>query len=249
MALLRNEVTKFRRSHVWVIATLIPLIAVAIGAANYAANNDTLTPGWTAYFSQIFLFYGLTFMAVGIATVASSTWRFESKGHNWLTLMTSTRSTGALVASKIAGVMVVVTAMHLVLLFLALTVGFLLHVPGHPAPLHSAAALLALLPAAAVAAWQSFLSMVIRNFAAPIAIALVLCVLSFGAIASGSTAVSYVIPSGLLSSTIFLGSNAVADAGVVEPVTVATTIAASAISTGLGWFASVLYLRIADIRL
>lgn len=249
MDLLKSDLTKFRRSHVWTVIVLVPLIAVAIGTANYSANSAKLGRGWESLFSQILLFYGLLFMTAGIAVIAATAWRFEHRGHNWLALMTSTRSTGGIVASKIASVAVLVAAMQAVLLALALGVGAALRVPGQLPWTTVAAAVLALVPAVAVAAWQSFLSMMIRGFAAPIAIALVACVLSFGALAAGSSVVKYLVAPATLSSTLYLGSTAVSGAGTLGVGTVSAVVAASAVSTVAAWLASVGYLRVADIRL
>lgn len=49
MDLILNDLLKFRRSHVWAVAFLVPVVAVAIGAGNYAANTGTLTAGWGSY--------------------------------------------------------------------------------------------------------------------------------------------------------------------------------------------------------
>lgn len=92
--------------------------------------------------------------------------------------------------------------MHAVLVILALGPGFALGVPG-ALPVHLlAAAALSLAPIVAVAAWQSLLSMVIRSFAAPIGIAVMASLISFGALASGMPGVRFVSapahsPSGL----------------------------------------------------
>lgn len=82
MDLLKSDLTKFRRSHVWTIIVLVPLIAVAIGTANYSANSAKLGRGWESLFSQILLFYGLLFMTAGIAIIAATAWRFEHRGRN-----------------------------------------------------------------------------------------------------------------------------------------------------------------------
>ena len=108
MDLILNDLLKFRRSHVWAVAFLVPVVAVAIGAGNYAANTGTLTASWGSYFSQVMLFYGLLFCTAGIAILAAAAWRVEHRGHNWLTMLTSTRSVGNLVASKIAAIAVTV---------------------------------------------------------------------------------------------------------------------------------------------
>ncbi|OHR20150.1 ABC transporter permease [Corynebacterium sp. HMSC034A01] len=249
MHLITNDLLKFKRSHMWAVVVLVPLIAVGIGASNYSANSETLSTGWDSYFSQIMLFYGLLFCTAGIAVLAAYAWRVEHRGHNWLTMLTSTRGTSSLVASKIAAISIAAATMHAVLVILALAVGLVLGVPGE-IPVHLlAAAFLSLAPIVAVAAWQSLLSMVIRSFAAPIGIAVVASLISFGALASGMPGVRFVSAPALLSETLWLGSTAVADAGAIDAGTVLTVVLASAALAAAGWAASVAYLRGTDARL
>lgn len=249
MDLLRNELLKFHRSHVWTVIVLIPLIAVAIGAANYIINSSQLDNGWGSYFSQILLFYGLVFMTVGIAIISATAWRFEHRGHNWHALMTSTKSAGSLIASKIASVAVLVTAMQVILLVLSLITGCFLSVPGPLPWSYIIAIILALAPGIAVASWQSFLSMIIRNFATPIAIALVSCVASVGALGANIADIKYILPPALVTSSISLGSTAVSTSGTLDAATAMIVLCTSAIMTSLGWLASVSYLKHFDIRL
>ncbi|OFT68377.1 hypothetical protein HMPREF3145_09640 [Corynebacterium sp. HMSC05C01] len=249
MDLILNDLLKFRRSHVWAVAFLVPVVAVAIGAGNYAANTGTLTAGWGSYFSQVMLFYGLLFCTAGIAILAAAAWRVEHRGHNWLTMLTSTRSVGNLVASKIAAIAVTVAAMHAVLIGLTLFVGWALGIPGAVPGELLVAALLALAPAVAVASWQSLLSMVIRSFAAPIGIAVVVSLVSFGALAAGVPGVRFIVAPALLSHTLWLGSSAVAAAGALGTGTVTGVLAASAALTVAGWAVAVAYLRRTDARI
>lgn len=249
MDLLRNDLLKFRRSHMWAVLTLVPLIAVVIGAGNYVGNQGQLEAGWTSYLSQIMLFYGMIFMTAGIAIIASAAWRVEHRGHNWHSLLTSTRSAGGLTASKIAAITISAAAMQTVLVVLAVVIGLVLSVPGTPPVSFIAVAFLSLLPATAVAAWQSLLSMVIRNFAGPVAIALVASIISFGILASGATFARFVLPPGLLSDTLWLGSSAVADAGAISAATVVQVAIASAVLALAGWLAATAYLRATDVRL
>lgn len=249
MDLLRNDLLKFRRLHMWAVLTLVPLIAVAMGAGNYFGNQGQLEAGWTSYLSQIMLFYGMIFMTAGIAIIASAAWRVEHRGHNWHSLLTSTRSAGGLTASKIAAITISAAAMQTVLVVLAVVVGLVLGVPGTPPGSFIAVAFLSLLPATAVAAWQSFLSMVIRNFAGPVAIALVASIISFGILASGATFARFVLPPALLSDTLWLGSSAVADAGAISAATVVQVAIASAVLALAGWLAATAYLRATDVRL
>lgn len=249
MDLLLNDVLKFRRSKIWAVIAIVPLIAVAIGAANYTGNSEQLSEDWQSYFSQITLFYGLLFMTAGIAIIASAAWRFEHRGHNWHTMLTSTRSAGALIASKIAAISVATAAMQLALLATALVGGWVLGLPGAPPAELIGAALLALVPAASVAAWQSFFSMIIRNFAGPVAIGVLSSIVSFGVMASGATFARFVLPPALLSDTLWLGSTSVGYANALNANTVFEVIVVSCLSCVAGWLASTLYLRRADIRL
>lgn len=248
MDLLRNDLLKFHRSHIWTVVLVIPLITVIIGAANYTANPDQLERGWESYFSQILLFYGLLFMTVGIAIISAAAWRFEHRGNNWHTLMTSTRSAGSLVASKISSIAAITASMQITLLILALFGGWLLAVPGQFPWFYVAATLLAIIPGAAVASWQSLLSMVIRNFATPIAFSLIACVISVGVLGAGAASVKYFLPPALITSSISLGSTAVSTSGTLDGGTVTTVALASLIMAFLGWIASVTYLRHTDIH-
>ena len=249
MDLIRNDLLKLRRSHVWAVTLLVPITAVAIGAGNYTANTGTLTAGWGSYFSQVMLFYGLLFCTAGIAILAAAAWRVEHRGHNWLTMLTSTRSVGNLVASKIAAIAVTVTAMHAVLIGLTLFVGWALRIPGAVPSELLVTALLALAPAVAVASWQSLLSMIIRSFAAPIGLAVVASLVSFGALAAGVPGVRFIVAPALLSQTLWLGSSAVAAAGALDAATIASVLVASAALAVAGWAAAVAYLRGTDARL
>lgn len=248
MDLLHNDLLKFHRSHIWTVIIIIPLITVMIGAANYTANPEQLERGWESYFSQVLLFYGLLFMTIGISIISAAAWRFEHRGNNWHTMMTSTRSAGSLVASKIASVAAITVSMQITLLILTLLGGWLLEVPGQfPWP-YIAATLLATIPGVAVASWQSFLSMVIRNFATPIAFSLIACVISIGVLGAGATTIKYILPPALITSSISLGSTAVSTSGTLDGGTVITVALTSLIMAFLGWFASVTYLRHTDIH-
>ena len=139
--------------------------------------------------------------------------------------------------------------MHAVLIGLTLFVGWALGIPGAVPGELLVAALLALAPAVAVASWQSLLSMVIRSFAAPIGIAVVVSLVSFGALAAGVPGVRFIVAPALLSHTLWLGSSAVAAAGALDTGTVTGVLAASAALTVAGWAVAVAYLRRTDARI
>ena len=62
---------------------------------------------------------------------------------------------------------------------------------------------------------QSLLSMLMRSFAAPVAVAFVGCVIATGLEASQSP-LAYGVPQGILSMTLLLGSSAMSTAGKLD---------------------------------
>ncbi|AKK09455.1 ABC transporter permease subunit [Corynebacterium testudinoris] len=246
--LLRNELLKFRRSHIWTVLVLIPLISVGYGAGNYSANKEMLTAGWSSYLSQVVLFYGLFFMTIGIAILGSAAWRLEHRGFNWNQLMTMPRGVGGTIAAKIGALVVLVSLMQLMLLLFGIIAGMVLRVPGPLPWVNIAGIVLAILPGAAVASWQSFFSMIIRNFAAPVAIALGGTILSYGVVSAGFEKLMWVLPSALITNTISLGSTAVSTAGDLNLSTLTALVVSSVVLTVLGWGLSVMWLQRVDIR-
>ena len=91
--------------------------------------------------------------------------------------------------------------------------------------------------------------MIIRSFAAPIGLAVVASLVSFGALAAGVPGVRFIVAPALLSQTLWLGSSAVAAAGALDAATIASVLVASAALAVAGWAAAVAYLRGTDARL
>lgn len=246
--MLFNEFVKLRRAHVAIVPLALPLIAVVFGAGNYTANGETLDSGWHSYWSQATLFYGMLFMVAGIAILASAAWRVEHRGGNWHTLLTSARSAASLVTAKL-GVIVALTAiMQCVFILFSTVGGWLVGLPGLPPRALLASALFAVVPAAAVAAWQSFVSMVIRSFAMPVAIGVVASILAFGTIAAGFPAAQFLLPPVGVSKALWMGSTAVADANALSLGTLTNLTASALFLAAAGWLASLAYLRFVDVK-
>ena len=66
-ALIAVEALKLRRSSVWVVALILPVLAVVSGSINYMMNQSQLSHGWDSLTSQVFIFYGMFFCSLGIA--------------------------------------------------------------------------------------------------------------------------------------------------------------------------------------
>lgn len=248
MDMLSSEFYKLRRTHVPTVAIVIPLVSVVFGAGNYAANSDTLDAGWTSYWSQTTLFYGLLFMVAGISILASAAWRVEHRGGNWNTLLTSSRSAASLVTAKLGVVVALTTLMQCIFIVTSMVGGWVSGLSGMPPLELFAPALLAVVPAVAVAAWQSFASMVIRNFAMPVAIGVLLSIAGFGTIAAGATAAQFLLPPVGVSATLWMGGTAVAGSGALELGAICRIVASTLLLAAAAWLASVVYLRRVDVK-
>ena len=75
--MFRAELTKLKRSSTWIIAFVLPILAVTTGTINFAGNSNALDSGWASFTSQVVLFYGLLFYSMGISLLAATAWRME----------------------------------------------------------------------------------------------------------------------------------------------------------------------------
>ena len=214
-SLLAAEAIKLRRSSAWVVAVLLPLLAVITGTVNFIMNRESFE-GWISLSSQITLFYSMMFCSLGIALLASTVWRVEHRGTSWNAMRTTPHSPAAVALDKTLVILVPVLAMQGVLLALAWLAGITVAGLGPAIPTaFVASGLLAALGALPLVAVQSLLSMLMRSFAAPVAVAFLGCVVSFGLMASQSP-LTYAVPQGILSKTLTLGSSAMSTAGKLD---------------------------------
>ena len=214
-SLLAAEAIKLRRSSAWVVAVLLPLLAVITGTVNFIMNRESFE-GWISLSSQITLFYSMMFCSLGIALLASTVWRVEHRGTSWNAMRTTSHSPAAVALAKTLVILVPVLAMQGVLLTLAWLAGITVAGLGPAIPTaFVASGLLAILGALPLVAMQSLLSMLMRSFAAPVAVAFLGCVVSFGLLASQNPLI-YLVPQGILSKTLTLGSSAVSTAGKLD---------------------------------
>ncbi|MBP8919531.1 MAG: ABC transporter permease [Micropruina sp.] len=211
----RAELVKLRRSAVWAIAPILPLMAVFTGTMNVLGNAGTLDSGWASLTSQVTLFYGLMFFSIGVGLLAATVWRSEHRGSNWNLLVTGTRRPLLLVLAKIAAIAVPVAFMQLVLIAGTLAAGVLVLRLDGPIPWEFAGTCaLSVVIAFPLVATQSLLSMLIRTFAAPVAICLAGCVVGLATVMSEALRpLGYLVPQALNTKALSLGSNAISDAG------------------------------------
>lgn len=210
--MLWAELLKLRRSSLWLIAFFLPLLALITGSVNYAANRQTLAPGWSSATSQMILFYGLLFFSAGVALIVATIWRSEHQGTNLYLLQTNGRSALHLFLAKLVAAWVPVMFMQLVLAVGSCLVGWLfLGLTGWPPASYFATLLLAGVAAVPLIALQSLLSMWSRSFTTPVAICLVMNLVSWVGLQGGILAtLTSLVPQALITRTFSFGSSIVA---------------------------------------
>lgn len=233
-SLITVEILKLKRSAVWVVAVLLPLLAVITGSVNYVMNPEALTQGWVSLSSQVTLFYSIMFFSLGVALLASAAWRVEHRGTSWNAMRTTSHSPVAVVTAKTLAIVVPTAAMQVVLMALTWVVGMCLGLgPAIPASFVAAGAL-SVVVAMPLVALQSLLSMLMRSFAAPVALCFGGCVMGFGLLA-GQSPLIYASPQGIISRCLTLGSSAVSDAGGLDAGGVLPVLAAAAALGAVCW--------------
>ncbi|MDA8369976.1 MAG: ABC transporter permease [Nocardiopsaceae bacterium] len=228
MGSVRAEFLKLKRSLSWAVVVLLPLMAVITGAANTVVSGGRLEDGWHTLWLRVVIFYGLFPLAIGVAALASLVWRVEHHGGNWNALMGRHVSSLHVVIGKVAVLAVLAAAMQTVLVVGVVVVGKLVFaLPGVlPAPyfLVSVVIVLACLP---VAALQSGLSMLMRSFAAPVAVALLGAIGGVVLLMTRLEVLAVVVPYGLLGRATQLGTGMFVDSGTVTTGAVAAVVVAA----------------------
>ena len=170
---IKTEQKKLRHSHLWLVFAVIPVIPAAMGAGNYMQNLGLLKSEWFSLWTQVSLFYANFFYAPLIALYCAYIWRVEHLNHNWNTLMTLPVPRRDVFLAKLFLSLECTIGLQLWLWVLYLSAGKLCGLPGLPPAQILIWLLRGSLGGLAVAALQMCLSMVIRSFAVPIALALI----------------------------------------------------------------------------
>lgn len=236
-SLLAAEIIKLKRSSVWVVAVLLPLLAVVTGTFNFYRNQGVFSAEWGVLTSQISLFYSMFFCSLGVALLASAAWRMEHRGTSWNAMRTSAHSPVSVVLAKTLVILLPVLTMQVAFIVLAWISGaFVMGLgPAMPGTI-VASNLLAVVSIIPLIALQSLLSMLMRSFAAPVALGFVGCVIGFGLLAAQSS-LAYATPQGLVSMTLSLGSTAMTTAGELDAAStlplLLSTVGVGAVMWGL----------------
>lgn len=171
-ACIRMERKKLRHSHLWLVFLVIPIIPSVMGAGNYLNNLGLLKSEWFSLWTQCSLFYSNFFYAPLIALYCAYIWRVEHLNHNWNQLMTMPVPVRDVFLAKLTLAMGCTVLLQLWVWILFVIAGRMVGLPGMP-PVEILIWLLrGSVGGLGIAAWQLLMSMVIRSFAVPVALAL-----------------------------------------------------------------------------
>lgn len=249
MGAVRAEFLKLKRSLSWTVVVLLPVAMVISGVVTTLVNGAQLGDGWHTMWLRSVVFYGLFPLALGIGILASLVWRVEHRGGNWNALMSGPTPSVRIVAAKATVVAVLAAAMQAVLLIAVIVVGKLAFgLPGILPPEYFALSGLIVLACTPVAVLQSGLSMLMRSFAAPIAVAFLGAGASAVLLLAKINASIFVIPYALIGRATQLGTGTFGDTGVITAGGVASIVIAALALTAVLIAATTVILDRRDTR-
>ncbi len=153
----------------WAVLVL-PLIAVGIGSFNYRGNLGILKDGWYSLWTQVCLFYNYFFFPPLMGVLASYICRLEHMG-NWSGVLCAPVPRGMLLGAKLFALVGLAAIVQMLLGGLYLIAGAVLGLGAPPSQLAQWLGY-GLVASIAVCALQLYISMRIKSFAAPVALAL-----------------------------------------------------------------------------
>lgn len=248
MQTLRAEFIKLKRSLGWTVVILLPLIMVVSGAVNTIMAGEQPEDGWHTMWLRSAVFYGLFPLAVGIGILASLIWRSEHQGGNWNALMSGPTSTWRIVTAKATALGLLTAAMQVLLLGSVVIVGKLVFgLPGLPPPEYLGITALIAVACLPVVVVQSWLSMIFRSFATPIAVAFAGAGLAVILLLAEIPGVVWALPYALIGRATQLGTGTFADQGHITSGDVLTVLGASGVLTLILLAVSVAWLERQDL--
>lgn len=172
MRMFRSEWMKIRRSVVWLLVAVSPLIAALFGL--FAAKKGGDFP-WLEALSLMSVLHAMLFLPLLAGVYAAMICRYEHTGGGWKAMLAMPVSRTQVYVVKFVIVMLMLAATQLLLLIVLLLVGFARGF-SDPIPWRELASSflggwIACLPLAAL---QLFVSVAFQSFAAPLAVNVVL---------------------------------------------------------------------------
>ena len=171
--LICAELMKLRRSPVWLAFIVMPVIPALMGTFNYLENLELLHSEWYSLWTQHTLFTDYIFLPLLIGIYCSYTMYIEQKNHNWNRVLTAPAPKGTVFAAKLVcvGFLILLSELWIAVLYVVSgrIVGLSAAVPLGKLTVWC---LFGTLGGLVMAAMQLTVSLFLRGFAMPVAIAL-----------------------------------------------------------------------------
>lgn len=230
--MFRVELLKLKRSNIWVVTVILPIVVILTGGINFWMNQGVLDSGWSSLFGQVLLFYSMIFFAMGVAILTAAAWRMEHQGTNWNLLRTHSPSVLLLMLAKTAAILLPVFVMQLVVVLGTIIFGTVVVGDLGPVPIiYLWSMLLTVVVAVPLIAMQSLLSALLKSFAAPVGICFAGCVIGFLATVAPEPLgyLMHVVPQSLVTRALSMESAAITTSesltwGSVTPLLAAAVI-------------------------
>lgn len=168
---IQCEKMKLQHSHMWIAFVLFPIVPAIMGSMNYLQNLAVLKSEWVSLWTQETLFYSNFFFAPLIAIYCGYLWRIENRNKNRHLLMTMPVPVRNIFLGKLVSIAKITLFTQLWIFVIFIISGRMLSLTGLPPVSLFLYTLRGTLGGMVIAALQLLLSMMIRSFAAPIAIA------------------------------------------------------------------------------
>lgn len=172
MRILRAEGIKFRRAPVWAAFLLLPVLPAVLGTGNYLANLGVLPNQWYSLWTQHTLFSSYFFLPALLGVFCSWEWYLEHSGHNMHALLSFPAPPWALCLGKLLPALGISFLSQAVTGGLFLLSGSLIGLTDPVPPELPEWLVCGALGGMAVCAVQLSMSLLLRSFAVPVALAL-----------------------------------------------------------------------------
>ncbi len=171
--MLKAERMKLKRSPIWIAFVLMPIVPAFLGTVNYLGNIEILQSEWYSLWTQHTLFTCYFFLPIMIGIYCSYIMHEEENNRNWNKVLTMPQGRNMIFISKLimAGSMILLSELWIGALFVisGKIVGLTSPVPWDKILIWCGFGTLGGLVMASI---QLLISLFIKNFALPIAIAL-----------------------------------------------------------------------------
>ncbi|WP_101773964.1 ABC transporter permease [Peptostreptococcus faecalis] len=178
MKQVKIEFIKLKNSKILIPAFLLPFISVIFGSFSYYGNIQLLKNEWISLWSQVYLFYGFFFFPCLSAIYSAYVYNIEHRHNNLKLLLSSPISYNTIILSKTTVVFLlnILTQLYLISLFVlfGMLFNFKMAFPYEILYL----ILLSTIFSIANISVQNYLSLKIKSFAIPVAIAMIISVIA-----------------------------------------------------------------------